>query len=200
LTILNHNVSQDSLKVQIIEQVLKSLHDATENLSKDDLKSLYDHLYRQAGQLLRKPERCLILLKICEQCGDGLIDSNNIDQICTLLMQIPSNDPIKFDLALRFLAIVLRTRSLSGKEEEIFDWVQEVVSQDSSREIEFLSIKMKRDEYSAHVVEFDDEAISIEESVNSNSVKDHQSEESEIVHELNQDDLQKLKIFESFHL
>ena len=79
------------MKIQIIEQVISSLCSINnlDTLSADDFKCLLDHLAKEASLLLRKGDRCKILLMIIPLNLD--IDAKYTDQMVSLLCQLPDD-------------------------------------------------------------------------------------------------------------
>lgn len=207
---MSNNVSQDYLKIQIIQTVLDSFITSKSLLNIDDFKCLMDHLSKESCQLLRKSDRCALLLKIIE------LDDNNskyIDQIINLISQLPSSD-IKFNFGCKVMEIVLKNQSITSQEEVLFKWMKEYVEMNPSKEMEFYSIKLameNRDRYNnEHKEEHNDEHSSLhnsltnDEEYNSLTNDDSNAQYNSALIQNNfldvDEDLQKLKIFESFQM
>lgn len=137
--------------MQIIENCLNSFEISRKCLKSEDFTCLLDHLSKESCQLLKKTDRCKLLLKICDQfsCSGNNADSKIIDQISILLHQLPpSEEPQKFDLILKFLDLVMRERRLKDDEIVLFRWADDFVRfKDSGREVQFYTIKLQYEQY-----------------------------------------------------
>lgn len=187
---MNNNVSQDYLKIQIIEQILSSFTETRSKLSTDDFQCLIDHLFRESSQLLKKIDRCKMFLSIIKHS-----DEKYLDQIINTLNQLSQDDEEeKFKLACELLELILldssNPRNLKRNEEIIYDWALGETKKDPSKEIKFYSIKLK---YNSIIINQTEPPI---ENVPDNFIEDELVE----ITELTSEDLQKLKIFESFDL
>ena len=203
------------MKIQIIEQVISSLCSInnSDTLSPDDFKCLLDHLAKEASLLLRKVDRCKILLMIIPLNLD--IDAKYTDQMVSLLSQLPDDTNEKFTLSCELLDILL-VRKLRSNEQGVYDWALKESKTDSAKEIEFYSIKLK---YDSH--DHDNESNEISEGSENVQVNtcdlyittdstdttqltsiNHpfEMDNTEPLTELTSDDLQKLKIFQSFDM
>lgn len=188
MNILNNNVSQDYLKIQIIQTVLDSFTSTKYLLTCDDFKCLLDHLCKESCQLLRKSDRCALLLKIIQL--DEQSNSKYLDQITNLISQLPSNDDaIKFDYGCRVMEIVLKKSDnderMTGQEETLYKWMKGYVERNPAREMEFYSIKLAM------------ESNESDEIVNEDITPDTGNNNNFLAVD---EDLQKLKIFESFQM
>lgn len=200
LTILSNNVSQDTLKIQIIERVLESLDSSQmrQKLSEEDFKCLIDHLAGECGQLLRKIDRCKLLLKISQfDCNEKYLE-----QVANLLNQLPASDNNeKFYLTCELLLNLTARRPLNSNEEKLYQWALGISSKDPEKELKFYSIKIKYDSIKAeiigsseHVEEGEEQSKTVDETFITHefTANDHAP-----IEELTSEDLQKLKIFES---
>lgn len=177
------------MKIQIIQTVLDSFTTTKSLLTVDDFKCLMDHLCKESCQLLRKSDRCALLLKIIQI--DDQKDSKYLDQIVNLISQLSSNDDaIKFDFGCKAMDIALKShehkRRVTSQEEMLYKWMKGYVEKNPEKEMEFYSIKLAME-----------------------SKDEHQSHRDQIVNDQSgdtknflavDDDLQKLKIFESFQM
>ena len=184
--------------------------DITDRLRKEDYSCILDHLNRESCQLLKKIDRCELLLRIHEISLTAALfsDSNSkyLDQILVLLGQLSANESEeKFNFALKYLSFILDKSSgrLQGEEEALYQWAFEYVSKvDPSKEIQFYDIKMK---YSAlnSKRDFVVDGEEIKEIVDGDEQSDdnlNTKYSDEIVEESTLEDLQKLKIFSSFQM
>ncbi len=207
LTILSNNVSQDQLKIQIISRVLDSLNENSSKItSDDDYKCLIDHLAKESSQLLRKSDRCKLLLRIIEMTSS---DSNEkyVEQVINLLNQLPSSEnDSKFKLTCELLdGILTKSRGMNSLEDKLFLWALELSQWEPQKELEFYSIKIKYDSKYKDNKEAEYKKIILDSNyTNTNAYNNNNnnlifSEEEHVkIEELTSDDLQKLKIFESF--
>ncbi|TEB15125.1 hypothetical protein C9890_0629 [Perkinsus sp. BL_2016] len=227
LTILNNNISQDQLKIEIIESVLSSL---TRSRNKDksfsivDFRCLLDHLAMESGQLLRKSDRCKLLLKIFDNCGNGEIfrststysekDCNErstinpgysfkyLDQVTGLLNQLSTNEnELKFELACKLFEFIFETKGKleTFDEKKLYNWAIELIKSEPKKEIKFYAIKIKRDEQISATAADEDEDEIVEGDESTKIVTDKIVVDN-VIEALTSDDLQKLKIFESFQM
>lgn len=205
------------MKIQIIEQVISSLCliNNSNTLSADDFKCLLDHLAKEASLLLRKVDRCRILLMIIPLNHD--IDTKYTDQMVSLLNQLPDDTNEKFTLSCELLDILL-VRKLRSNEQVVYDWALKESKSDSAKEIEFYSIKLKYDSHDnknnersegsenvqVNTCDLYNTTDSTDNSQFSNTTTSinhpFEMDNTEPLTELTSDDLQKLKIFQSFDL
>lgn len=209
---MNNNVSQDYLKIEIIKTVLESINKTKSLLNSDDFKCLLDHLSKEACQLLKKSDRCLLLMKIIDTFNDSVDDSQDhvlkyIDQLIGLLSQLPTADEgLKFDLACNLMKIdQFNSRKRQG--ENLYQWMKGYVERNPSREVQFYTIKLKYEEQDDATSETEERRDSVDNEDNS-SDHEHNNNNDHTTHtttnnnntSLLEDDLQKLKIFESFQM
>ena len=187
------------MKIQIIEQVLSSF--SYSKLSSDDLKCLMDHLAKEASLLLRKIDRCRIFLEIVKI--DGLEgDFKYIDQMINTLNQLPDDSDDKFSISCELLEhLLVNPKPLRRNEQLIYETALKESKRDPSKEIKFYSIKLKHDstaepphDPNTHETELEPES---EPSVHAHPFSD---DNTVALTELTSDDIQKLKIFQSFDL
>lgn len=176
----------------------------------EDFKCLLDHLSKESFQLLRKSDRCSLLLKII------LIEDSSkyVDQLIGLLLQLPiQEDEIKFEISLKVMEIIMKKRRIkSGNEEFIYKWMKIFVELNPEKEIQFYSIKLRHDEIGDDDTRDDDDNTtnSIRDDDNTNSIRDTINARDDNINStqradntnniLLENDLQKLKIFESFQM
>lgn len=183
---------------------MQSFTESRNCLQAEDFKCLLDHLFKEAGQLLRKSDRCKLLLKICE-FTDNPSNSKYIDQVSILLNQL-SEDPLKFDLVFDFLNLVMKEGQLRDEEVGLYQWAAGYVEEkDPSKEIQFYSIKLQYESQridNKHGIEDKEEECIpeyipeyIPEIILENSIGNDKGE-----FEQTEEDLQKLKIFASFQI
>ena len=174
-------------------------------LSAEDFKCLLDHLAKEASLLLKKIDRCKMLLQIVR--GNGFNgDLKYIDQMISVINQLPEDTVEKFPLSCELLGhLLVNPQKLRDNEEAIYEWALKESKRESGKEIEFYSIKLKHDVAACVENELTDEV-----EIESRAVDDlretirtgHPFTEDTLVTltELTSDDLQKLKIFQSFDL
>ena len=220
-----------------MEKVLDRLKEL-KNILKDDRKSLLENLSKQAGQLLKKIDRCFTLLKICDQCIEFEFEFENftykfVDQIISLLSQISPIEPSKLEISCSVLEIILERRNLRGNNEgDLYKYLENAISmtEDNNNynnnhilqlKLKFYTIKFKRDQYimnenenenvygdnsdNENVNRDNDNEILIDTLINNNivNVQDHSISISNSKFDdddlkITNEDLQKLKIFETF--
>lgn len=168
-------------------------------LNYEDFKCLLDHLCKESCQLLRKSDRCKLLLKIIN------IDNNDeVERYCDLLIGLllqlsQQDDELKFDLSCQVLEKRRRSDNYNGNEEIIYQWMEKYVEKNPEKEIQFYSIKLKHDENRNE----DKSNVNNQESYNANNQESYHCNSSNYFHSVStlmEDDLQKLKIFESFQM
>lgn len=171
----------------------------------EDFKCLFDHLSKESFQLLRKSDRCSLLLKII------LIEESPkyIDQLIGLLLQLPiQEDEIKFEISHKVMEIIMKRRRIkSGNEEFIYKWMKLFVERNPEKEIQFYSIKLRHDEDTAEDGDNDDNVRDDEDDKIRDSKDDNitiNTRDDATINCTNnlllENDLQKLKIFESFQM
>lgn len=223
-------MSHDYLKIQIIDSVLETFKfsERADRLRSDDFNCLLDHLSKESCQLLKKIDRCELLLRIHEISNtfgnDGTVNSNKyMDQILVLLGQLSAHESEhKCDFAMKYLSFILNCdgRRLQGEEEALYQWTFDYVTRvDSKKEIQFYDIKMKYDlnnslkrkeeeneqqqqQHQQDEVE-ENESVNIDDNLdefNLNEAKTNFGFNEYIQEESTLEDLQKLKIFASFQM
>ena len=184
------------------------MNSKTSTLNFEDRKCLLDHLGKQSGQLLRKTDRCKLLLKISKITNynsEGEMEKY-FETISGLINQISKTETeIKFNLSCELIEMILSHRPLNNNlEEGIYEWMKEFVSNesnsdsDSTKMMKFYSIKLKYDEMKG------ENNGDYKNTENGNDNKGYIRNEDYNGNDDDDDDtiqdLQKLKIFESFQL
>jgi hypothetical protein len=174
---------------------LDSFKISKDHLNNEDIKCLLDHLSKESCQLLRKSDRCTLLLNIINT-DESFNNDKYTDQLIGLLLQLPQQeDEIKFQLSYQVMEIIMKRRRIkqgsgsgSGNEEIIYQWMKLFVEKHPEKEIQFYSIKIKYEE--------NDNGEDVKRSQDETDRADGSNYENVML----EDDLQKLKIFESFQM
>lgn len=189
---------------------MASFEQAAKCLQPEDFQCLLDHLSKEAGQLLRKSDRCRLLLSIAKVSDKA--DCKHLDQVGVLLNQLPANEEaMKFDLCLEFFGLVMKERRLKDEEIGLYQWAAGYVETiDPSKELQFYTVKLQYEQQANEKTEDEqlyetDITLETRETHENTVYNDFVQMESEFEqqHEQQQqteEDLQKLKIFASFQL
>lgn len=145
--------------------------------------------------LLKKVDRCKMIIKIVKISNAGS-DDKYMQQLISILTQLPDDSNEKFPLSCELLELLLGTPTskLQKNEEMIYEWALKESKKDSGKEIEFYSIKLKYDSSFKNITDNVSSVEITESSLNFNE------DDTVILTELTSEDLQKLKIFQSFDL
>lgn len=106
------------------------------NLQHSDAACLVDHLIMNANLLLRKRDRCRLLLQILESFGHETGRRARLQESIALLLENVPDQPERVDFSMKLLELEQGPPSL----ESVFKWLSEQSGVDPVR---FYSIKMR---------------------------------------------------------
>ncbi len=192
---MNGNISNEPVKLDILNDLIDNLASAGGNLEPADLSCLIDHLIMNANQLLRKSERCKLLLPILESFVHDEIRSSRLEESIALLLEGFTEHQERVDLSLKLLEI-----EQGVKLERVYKWLSQQPQVDQVR---FYSIKLRYENVETAQDEEKEEEVEVEEdvvpslafsaSLAVSPVKSQFDELDQII----SDDLKKLSVFES---
>lgn len=187
LVILNQSVAQESVKMEILSTLIESLAEV-KHMARDDYLLLIDHVASRISLLLRKPDRCELLMRLmslviegpyCDEERQGRLTSG----ICALLAQLLDPE-LRIELSLRLLVTVLVTavnvpQSLNTQDiADVFAWIES--QPDAARyELRLYPLRIRWDERRGEVTGAEETACAMEgEEEMTRTVKGEEEETS----------------------